>query len=341
MVIAGYLALLRPMSAFRPLLGVEPTFPAALNGYSGWATQMYLGIETQTGLVYEGANVGLLMPAVPIPSVTQAKLIEVQDDWNNLPSGLATSPMSWMFREDTFDAVTRTRRGRLYEAAAGFPQPHIHRVVPHPYEDPFGRTEGAGGRTSKSLHVYAACVSLLSNARRGMGSTLALGAPQAVSAWRIIQTEVLASGCVMVTLKSLSAFSILPDIDTSKIPEEFQKPAAQALERVLNSAFRETPISVIDHCRNAMTVTLSRWMVAQGHDRSILSQDLGEVAALIAGKPHEKRCVSWLAQVVARLHVRGKANEAETRGLRDPVDEDAELAVHAVGFALRDIGWAA
>ena len=42
----------------------------------------------------------------------------------------------------------------------------------------------------------------------------------------------------MVTLESLSAFGILPDFDTAKIPEEFQKPAAQALERVLNSDFR-------------------------------------------------------------------------------------------------------
>jgi hypothetical protein len=301
---------------------------------------MYLGIENQSGLVYEGADTMRLMPAVPIPSVTLAKLIETQDDWSNLSSGLAQPPMSWVFREDTFDAVTRTRRGRLYQPAE-FPQPHDYRVVAHSYEDPFGRAMSAGGLTSKRLYVYTACVSLLSKSRRGMGSTLALGTPQAASTWRIIQTEVLASGCVMVTLKSLSAFGILPDLDTAKIPQEFQKPAEQALERVLNSAFRETPISVIDHCRSGMTVLLSQWLVAEGHDRSILREDLGKVATTIAGKPYEKRCVSWLAQLIARLHVRGKGNEALTKGLRDPVEEDAELALHAVGFALRDIGWAA
>jgi hypothetical protein len=301
---------------------------------------VYLGIDQQSGLVYEGADAGLLMPALPIPSVTQAKLIEFRDDWSCLPSGLAQSPMSWVFREDTFDAVTRTRRGRLYQPAE-FAQPYNHRVVPHPYEDPFGRAEGPGGRTSKSLYVYAACASLLSKARRGMGSTLAFGTPQAVSAWRIIQTEVLASGCVMVTLKSLSAFGILPDVDTAKVPEEFRAPIVQAVDRVLNSAFRETPISVIDHGRNAMTVLLSRWLVTEGHHRSILGDDLGKVAAAIARPPFEKGCVSLLAQVLARLHVRGKGNEAHTKGLRDPVEEDAELALHALGFALRDIGWAA
>ena len=125
------------------------------------------------------------------------------------------------------------------------------------------------------------------------------------------------------------------------IPEEFKKSAEQALERVLNSTFRETPVSAIDQCRNAMTVLLSRWLVAQGHDRAILTDDLARVAAAIARPPYKKQCVSWLAQVVARLHVRGKGNEAHTKGLRDPVDEDAELALHALGFVLRDIGWAA
>jgi hypothetical protein len=48
-----------------------------------------------------------------------------------------------------------------------------------------------------------------------------------------------------------------------------------------------------------------------------------------------------LANVIAWLHVRGEGNDALTKGLRDPVEEDAELALHALGFALRDIGWAA
>jgi hypothetical protein len=32
--------------------------------------------------------------------------------------------------------------------------------------------------------------------------------------------------------------------------------------------------------------------------------------------------------------------EATVKGLRDPVEEDAELALHTLGFARRDIGWA-
>ncbi|WP_176044326.1 hypothetical protein [Burkholderia vietnamiensis] len=300
---------------------------------------MYLGIDRQSGLVYEGLG-GAELPAVPTPNVTQAKLIEAPGDWDNLPSGLTSSPFSWIFREDTFDAVSRTRRGRLYEPM-GHTQPSSQRVAPHPYEDPLTRAFGQGGRLHKELYMYTTCGSLLSKPQKGMGLTLALGTPRAASAWRIVQTEVLASGCTMVTLKSLSAFGILPTIDGEKVPPEFKESIAQAMARALDSAFRETPISVVDHCRNALTIVLSRWLVANGHERDVLAKDLRDVALAVAKPPYKKECVSWQALLVARLHVRGKGNEVHSRSLREPVEEDAEAALHALGFALRDLGWAA
>jgi hypothetical protein len=293
---------------------------------------MYLGIDGTSGHVYEGTE-RASFPAVPAPILTPAKLIIAKEDWDSLPVGLG-HPMPWMFREDTFDPVTRTRRGRLYQPIIG-QNPCPQRVVPHPYGSPLA------ARDPKELWLYATCISLLSAHHQGMGATLALGTSQAHSTWRIIQCEVVASGDVLVTLKSLSAFAILPDIDTAKVSAEFTKPVTDEVERVLNSAFRETPISVIDHCRDAMTMLLSRWLFDQGHARAILADDLGKVAAAVSKPPHNKDCVSQLARVIARLHARGKGNEAYSKGLRDPVEEDAELALHALGFALRDIGWAA
>ncbi len=300
---------------------------------------MYLGIDQQTGLIYEGFG-GPNLPVPIMPNVTQARLIKTPDEWSNLPAGLFQSPMAWVFREDSFDAVTRSRRGRLYSSSDGQMQPSSQRVAPHPYEEPMGRAVGQDGRQVKTLYVYTACTALLAMPNQGRGSTLALGSPSAASAWRIIQAEVLANGCVMITLKALTAFGIVPDIDTTEIDAEFRPSVSQAMSRVLDSAFREAPISVIDHCRNAIAVLLSRWMVHNGHDRSILAYDLGKIATEIAMAPYEKSCASQLAKVVARLHVRGKANEQTARNLRIPVDEDAEMALQAVGFIIRDIGWA-
>lgn len=300
---------------------------------------MFLGIDNQTGLVYEGLA-GADIAAVPSPNITQVKLIEKQEDWGRLPSGLHQDAMAWIFREDSFDAVTRTRRGRLYEAQPGAGQPNTQRAAPHPYEQLVAMAVGSDGRIVKTLFTYWACTKLLNQPNQGQGATLALGSPRASSAWRIIQTEVLASGNVLVTLKAMTAFGILPELDASKVDAEFKPAVDQALQRVVDSAFRETPISVIDHCRNAMTVILSRWLVQQGLDRSILTEDLGKVALAALKPPYEKGCANNVSQVIAKLHSRGKGNEQHSKALRLPVEEDAELALQALGFSLREIGWA-
>jgi hypothetical protein len=146
---------------------------------------MYLGIDNQSGLIYEGLG-GPELPSVPTPNVTQAKLIESDRDWNDLPNGIFQAPMAWIFREDSFDAVTRTRRGRLYFSPIGQGQPSSQRVGPHPFDDPMRRAVGQDGRIVKTLFCYVACTPLLSKVRQGLGATLSLGSPRAASAWRII-----------------------------------------------------------------------------------------------------------------------------------------------------------
>lgn len=297
---------------------------------------MYLGIDPNSGLAYEGLGAPDF-PSIPSPHIVQAKLIESESDWTELPTGIATTPFAWVFREDSFDAVTRTRRGRLYESPAGQVQPADHSVSPHPYEDPSMRN-ATRGRVSKPLFTYWACNSLLLKPNRGQGLTLALGSDRAPSGWRIIQTEVLANRCVLVTLKSLSAFAILPEVDYTRIDEPSRPAVGEALQRVLDSAFRESAISVVDHCRAALTVLLSRWLLQNGYDESVLDADLGDLAKKVDGP---MGCASRVSQVVARLHSRGKPGEQHSKRLRQPVEGDDEFALHAVGLVLRDFGWSA
>lgn len=300
---------------------------------------MYLGIDQHTGLVYEGYGAPEI-PSVPTPHIAQAKLIERDDDWAGLPRGLADTPMTWLFREDSFDPVTRTRRGRLYQAQPGEAQPNQLGVGPHPYEDPMRRAVGREGRVVKAMYTYSACNALLNMPNQGQGLTLALGSDRASSAWRIIQTEVSASRCVLVTLKALSAFAILPEIDYGQIAVAHQAAVRSAVQRVLDSAFRESPTSVVDHCRAALTVLLSRWLVQNGDEERTLGLDLVELAKKIEGPSHEMGCPSRVAQVVARLHSRGKPNEQHAKGYRPPVEGDDEFALQAVSLVLRDFGWA-
>lgn len=298
---------------------------------------MHLGIDPQTGLIYEGSG-NPDLPALPLPTVTQAKLIEKPEDWRSLPGGLSSDPFKWVFREDSFDAATRVRRGRLYQPF-GNAQPSSHQVARHPY-DPFIHSSNVGIRIAKSLNAYATCFELLNMPRQGVGATLALGGALGATAWRIIQTEMLASRAVMITLKSLSSYDILPEVDAAKIDEAFRPQVARSINRVLDSAFKESPISVIEHCRDALAVLLARWMAQTNADAKVLGDDLAELAKRIEKPPFEKFCAAQLGKTVGLLHNRGKANVAASNGLRPPVEEDAAMAVHAVGFALRELGWA-
>lgn len=299
---------------------------------------MHIGIDANSGLVYEGSSAPEF-PALPTPTVTQAKLIEEESDWGRLPGGLRASAFGWVFREDSFDPVTRTRRGRLY-APASNTQPVQGRVAPHPYEDPAGRAVGADGRLAKGLHSYMSCEAILAKPHAGKGATLVLGAQRAHTAWRILQTELLTSGDVMLTLQAKTAFGIIPEVNTAAIDEAYRQDIIQALDRVVASAFRETPISVVDHCRNAATMLISRWLAQQGEDPVILNKDLGEVIKVVERDPYLMVNVARLAFPVSRLHVRGKDTERIGKGLRSIVQEDADMALQVVGFIMREFGWA-
>jgi len=192
---------------------------------------------------------------------------------------------------------------------------------------------------TKGLFTYQPCQLLVARADRGLGTVLALGAGRASSSWRVIQAEVLVDDDILVSLKALSAFGILPALAHEKVPEGQRQSVLRAIDRVLDAAFRESPISIIDHCRNAAQVVLSSWMVQGGEEEKIMGKDLDAVCKAV--ERFNKVAARDAANIVRLLHSRGKANKQETENLRLAVEEDAELSVQALGFLLREVGWAA
>ena len=158
--------------------------------------------------------------------------------------------------------------------------------------------------------------------------------------WRIVQVERVVGEDVLVTLKALTAFGVLPDLQLEAIDEVHHEPVRRAIERVLDSAFRESAISVVDQCRNAAVVLLGRWMVTRKASEKTLELDLGALVKLVRAEPFNLAAVAGVAEMIAKLHPRGKANEQEVKGYRLAQEEDAEACVHAIGFLMREIGWA-
>ena len=298
-----------------------------------------LGIERATGLVYEGRGAPIF-PAWPTPVVSQATLIENPADLQNLPRSLDSDPSSWMFRESTFDPVSRVRRGVLFHKMGDLGW-EISMVEGHPASSTDQRIiSTTGPRLQKELSVYSECSSLLNKHRKGEGMQLAIGSRDGYSLWKILQTEITVNLDVLVTLRAESIFGILPTLDKSKISPLDVHKVETALARVVDVAYRELPTSVFDQCKNAVCVVVTRWAQLNEVEEKLQHPDLGQLIKDVAAKYPQSKALLSALDVINRLHPRGKDNEVERLNLRAVNDGDAELAVHTVAFVLREIGWA-
>ncbi|MEW8049460.1 MAG: hypothetical protein AB2809_03690, partial [Candidatus Thiodiazotropha sp.] len=68
-------------------------------------------------------------------------------------------------------------------------------------------------------------------------------------------------------------------------------------------------------------------------------KDLGQLLTTVR-ESAEKYVVADLAGVLAKLHSRTKHTEKSARGTRSVSEQDAELAVQALGVILIEIEWA-
>jgi hypothetical protein len=170
---------------------------------------------------------------------------------------------------------------------------------------------------------------------------LAIGTVQAHSLWRILQTELTVNHDVVVTLRAESPFGVLPSLELDAIPEASRKAVTDAYERVMNVAYRDSATSVVDQCRNLAAVLGGRWLFQMTGNEKKLEDDLGACIGAIRDHFGEKsqRLVRAALETINLLHPRGKENERVRYGLREVSTEDAELALHAAGFVLREIGW--
>jgi hypothetical protein len=285
-----------------------------------------IGIDQSFGDVYE--SVGNYWRTIwPTPMVSDA----IFDP--EIPARFTMSPRgcSHAFREDAFDPVARVRRGRFYELA-NEPQPVQAFALGHPAGEYPGAVKRVDGVYERFLHVYDQYrVSL----DRTGPNLVALGSPE--SLWRVIGWERITTDEFVCTLKARHGHGILPEIDRQKIPEPGRAKAVETLEALMDAAHRESAGSIIDRARDAAQWCLGTWAASEFADTRLLHEDLGPLLGKVGKK---KEMVAFkAAEIVARLHSRGKPNEQERRDLRPLMEADAELALNSVAFLVREFSW--
>jgi len=317
--------------------------PLAFGGIRQRNTYM-IGIDSNTWLVYEGvSNYG--HGVWPTPVVSIATLITGDTDWEKLPSSPHLDKAKLVFREDSFDPVTRIRRGRLYQWGDGCLQQTWY-FTPHPAE-PMDRDHMTmDGRLNRTLWTYRPAQSFSSLFPNILRAQLVLGTKSAPTVWQVVSVETVASGEELLTLRARSSFGALPELIEEDIPEGAKTEVLATLAHVADGAFRSSPVSLVDLCRAATTVVLAHWLESTGDaPDNVHFLDLGALLKAFEkqqGNPdtNSPSAAGSAIRLLQRFHSRGKPNEQKRYNTRPPTEEDAQLVLGALGFLLREVGWA-
>ncbi len=215
-----------------------------------------IGIDEPFGDAYE--SVGNFWRAIlPSPTISDAVLdptvpVEFR--------GASTRP-NCIFREDDFNPVARTRRGRFYVLAPG-PQPSERAVMPFPIGAHILLGHVQTGQMTKMLVVYDQFQLAANTKPLGL---VALGSAE--SLWQVIlMPERISTGEFLFTLKARRSFSILPELDHQKIPERGRAKVAETVQKLIDAAHRESPESIVDRARGAAQSCLATWVSTQFSD---------------------------------------------------------------------------
>lgn len=284
----------------------------------------YLGIDTDLSLVVEGSlTLGRLV--IPPPYVCQATVIGDPADLLTVPDHDDLSQAPYVFREDSFDAPTRIRRGRLYRRQGGQPS-HWNAVL-----GLVSPPQGYSYMTFQTQHWH--------NVAGGVPHhriKLALGTQEAYSLWDVLLVEKAAPRDFLLTLRSHSNFIALTNVAELAISDAHRADLQRWIDKAIDAALRLDPDATVDHCRHAATIAIGAWL-SPILGSATLESDLGALKSKLEKVRPDLSIVRSACEVIARLHSRTKPSEREKHGLRINVEADGDFALSMLGLVLREL----
>lgn len=292
-----------------------------------------IAIDDNKFLAYEGdGHHGHAIWPAPVFSI--ATLLTKPEDISHIPASGFLNQTQFVFREDSFDPVTRIRRGRLYQTPGT--QPQEWRVEAHPaYSKETREAHANGGWLLKRLNGFYAWPAIRDVVGSMTSVQIALGTRDAYTIWRLVDIERIVTGEDLLTLRARAALGALPELNTAAIPAEGKAKVLETIDRLSNAAHRAGPEDIIEAARAAAQWCLGVYLADLEGDIKHRQKDLGQLATLLK----DKKILEPLARIFARLHSRAKPNEQERYDTRPLLEGDAEYALAAIGMLLREVHW--
>lgn len=280
-----------------------------------------IGLCETTGRWYEGTD-SLGAPVNSPIIVSDIEFVGLEVPENSF-GGL-------VFREHSFDPITRMRRGVVYRSTTHSPEGW--RVFDTERHD-IAVADIKGTRQLLTCRKYYIGDSLNFLRATKLKTKVVIGEEPFVSLWQVLSIETAASGMRFLTLKALHFLDTVPELRVEQIPNlQLLQELKSAIENVDLAASRLGAVDTVDRCRDALSIVFS-------HLGNCPDKDLAASVKAYEGfsRPNIQ---SWLGFTVARLHARGKPNEQRKQNIRPLTDSDAQLALQALRFILIELGWA-
>ena len=207
---------------------------------------MNLGIDKNNNFFYEGkADWGYAV--WPSPIVTPAKIVTESEGRLRAEDRKTLVADGMVFREDSFDPVTRVRRGRFYRASDHQPLEWYVQAHPAIPNEAFRADKGIIKKSLDTFYRHTIWYQF-STAQKKQPLVL-LGFKDRFTIWNVIDIESISTGEDLVTLKSCSSLGILPVVESSEIPGSSRKAVMASLQIFVDEVHRAAPASVIDRAR--------------------------------------------------------------------------------------------
>ena len=272
-----------------------------------------LGIDRDSGDVYIGSRDRLLETPQKL-SVFPVRVYRDSPETFEGPEVDSFSISEYVFQELSFDSVSQIRRGYIWRRMESHNQrwgrePFGLDLITYQYQGFLGIMRGK--LPSQVLFTFGSQVNF--------------------TVGELVHYEPDATGQELLTIKMRPQFGLMPRLKPGALERSEVEVVESALQDIVSGYRSSPPASVIDRCRDALTIFLSMELKQSGKDLGKLVSEFDE------RKGVKRSVVSGLAHTVNRLHSRAKP--AETRF--PPVsDRQAELAVGAVAEVLVSLGWA-
>lgn len=299
-----------------------------------------IGIERDQGLFYEGEHCqGHII--LPTPVTAPAAVITEKNFPPKLPPPYFVEEADTLFREDSFDAVTRVRRGRLYSASVT--RPEEWQVFPHPNrpaEMTEAKTRGTLNRRVFAFQSFNLPDRINKIHDQGGRPLVVIGNNASFSIWTISSVEGLSNGEFLVTLRGRQTFGALPEINLAAIPDAHRLSIQNQVAKLRDEIFRAGPGSVVDRARDLASAAISAYLQ---HISAIgPGKELDElIKKLNTQEGNQKKHVAAAAAEIVRIfHSREKPSVRERLPVSPVREQEAELAVYCVGSILCEFGWA-